>query len=326
MGAGGDPVLNGAEEPSETRLGRDVVLTHELDEFSTLAVHGNGNAVLSEPASNAVVGPRQVVKGLAVGSRVVLGEKSLDLRHVGRVCNVRSRVQNSPCIRWTHIIGLELSIRLEQVLLDEPVSHVRVLPGLFQGIRGFVVVVLEQFLQLVPLETRSICLVDNLVLYEVGSSLCIRPSVPQSIIRSVKVRLHSREKIISFSLSGGLDKPFLLEPVSDSVVVPGLVNSVSSRVVIVLQDRSQLLARFRGFAVDQTAGDGPVSELRVRPAVVGRVSGAVVVLLSEMEEVVSGLGRAGLEDAVVDEPFALVVRRGRSVCSEIQCCDGQLTR
>ena len=103
VGAGGDPVLNGAEEPSETRLGRDVVLTHELDEFSTLAVHRDGNAVLSEPASNAVVGPREVVKGLAVGRRVVLGEKSLDLHQVDRMikCQQKSCAKKSLHARLT---------------------------------------------------------------------------------------------------------------------------------------------------------------------------------------------------------------------------------
>ena len=124
VGTGRNPVLDGAEEPTEAGLGADVIVTHELDELGSLAVHRNRNAVLSEPASDTVVGPGEVVEGLAVGGRVMLAEQGLDLgeenwhQHSQRILIFRNEGAA------THIICFELSSRLEEALLDEPIPHV----------------------------------------------------------------------------------------------------------------------------------------------------------------------------------------------------------
>lgn len=76
------------------------------------------------------------------------------------------------------VIGLELGVRLEVVVLDKPVSHLGILPGGRDGVWKPVPVLFEELLKSVALVGGGISLGDDLVLDEIRSSLGVGPGVP----------------------------------------------------------------------------------------------------------------------------------------------------
>jgi len=204
------------------------------------------------------------------------------------------------------IIGLELGIRLDIVVLDEPVSHISLFPRLVDIIWQLIPVVLKEFLQSVSLVPRSLSFRDYVVFDEVSASFGVGPGVPETVVGRVVVRLHGANQVVALGFGGRLDQSFLLEPVADGVVVPGLVGTVSKGVVIVADellefDSGLLGSRLRLY---ESSRDSPFPKLRIGPRVVGGVSCRVVVSLHEIYEIVSCLCRLGLDDSVIDEPLA----------------------
>lgn len=117
-----------------------------------------------------------------------------------------------------HFLALELSITLDDVVVDQVLTEVRVRPRRPDVVVGVVIVFLHVSQQLF---TWCGGRRNDVVGDEPLANVAVGPRLPNRVSGDDVILLHLCEEIITFHLLLGLDDVVLLEPSAHFVIIPG---------------------------------------------------------------------------------------------------------
>lgn len=117
-----------------------------------------------------------------------------------------------------HLLTLELSITLDDVVVDQVLAELRVRPVRPEGVVGVIIIFLHLSQELLTGSGRRR---DDVVGDEPLADVALRPRLPDRVSGAEVVLFHLCEELITLRLLLGLDKTVLFEPGAQLIVVPG---------------------------------------------------------------------------------------------------------
>ena len=134
---------------------------------------------------------------------------------VGQVIWIVTRVNLRD--QLLHLLARELSVALDDAVLDEPLLHLRIVPSIPDLAVDVIVVALHESDELLTALRRRV--LEDAVLDEPLVKVRIGPCLPGRVGNSRICLLHLREKLVTGG-SGRLDDAVLLQIRPNAIVVP----------------------------------------------------------------------------------------------------------